>query len=590
MKISVICKTREWQVERLKEEAEKLSVTLEVLDIPSVNSLPNNLGDIVLWRSSSLGGGENRFKVMNTILNDRFLINRCLARIPQATEKYFQQEYVRKRTKTIHCIPTFRFQSKEAVARAIEEKTLRFPFIVKPNKGSKGEGVALIKTLNDLDQAEKPIEDLVFQNFIKNSGDYRIFVLGGRVLGIIKRIAREGGFLNNISRGGSAEIVTDPKTFNVLRRVGTTVASIFDLTICGVDVIYDEIEQKFFFLEVNTVPQWRGFQKATGINVAKEIILFCKRLSDRQIKTIPELVQEEYATQIHFLAGKKFHFLSRMFLWTGKETYEKMIADLKKTYIGETEREHEIILRKVHMTLPEHGNQMVAREARMELFTKYPNLEPCLNLLFKNLFAEKIYGINLRPLIKKIVTNDEFISLKNRLESDGDALRILSTHALNYLYLLEYYIQTNEGRIDLERYLRIGNSYPANNFELQIYFFTHCIIGASMFYSEKINNEDIGVYTKMLKRIEQIISDHFQQISLDNKFEFLVCARLCGFHTSIEEQILAEASRSLSPVSNFLIDTENSKAAPEERNDFVGSEHRNVLFIMSQTLYQRHEG
>lgn len=59
MKISVICKTREWQVERLKEEAEKLSVTLEVLDIPSVDSLPNNLGDIVLWRSSSLGGGEN---------------------------------------------------------------------------------------------------------------------------------------------------------------------------------------------------------------------------------------------------------------------------------------------------------------------------------------------------------------------------------------------------------------------------------------------------------------------------------------------------------------------------------------------------
>lgn len=590
MKISVICKTREWQVEQLKNEAEKLSVPLEVLDIPSVDSLPDNLGDIVFWRSSSLGGGENRFKVMNAILNDRFLINRCLAHIPQATEKDFQQEYVQKKTRTINCIPTFRFQSKKAVVQAIEEKTLRFPFIVKPNKGSKGEGVALIKTLNDLDQAEKPIEDLVFQNFIRNTGDYRVFVLGGRVLGVIKRIAREGGFLNNISRGGSAEMVTDPKTLNVLRRIGTTVASIFDLTICGVDVIYDEIEQKFFFLEVNTVPQWRGFQKATGINVAREIILFCKRLSDRQTKTTPELVREEYATQIHFLAGKKFHFLSRMFLWTGKDTYEKMLAALKKTYIGETEREHEIILRKVYTTLPEHGDRMIAREARMKFFTKYPTLEPCLNLLFKNLFAEKIYGIDLRPLIKKIVTNDEFISLKNCLESDGEALRVLSTHALNYLYLLKYYIQTNEGRIDPKRYLRIGNSYPVNNFELQIYFFTHCIIGASMFYSEKIKKEDLGVYTEMLQRIEQVISDHFQQISLDNKFEFLVCARLCGFHSAIEEQILAEASRSLSPDSNFLIDTENSKAAPEERNDFVGSEHRNVLFIMSQTLYQHHEG
>ncbi|MDP2837729.1 MAG: hypothetical protein Q8O53_00430, partial [Candidatus Moranbacteria bacterium] len=474
MKISVICKTKEWQVERLKEEAEKLSIDFEVHDIVSADVLPKNLGEIVLWRSSSLGGGENRQHVMQTITADHILINRCLAKLPRATEKEFQQAYVREKTTTINCITTFRFSSKEAVNKALQEKTLRFPFIAKPNKGSKGQGVALIHTIDDLDHTENPLEELVFQNFIQNSGDYRIFVLGGRVLGVIKRTAQEGGFLNNISQGGSAEMITDQKILSTLRRIGTTVASIFELTICGVDVIYDEIEKKFFFLEVNTVPQWKGFQTATNINVAKEIILFCKRLADRKTTSVPALVREEYDSQIHLLGNKQFHFLSRLFLWTGADTYKTLLGDFKKNYIGTSEADYEAVLQKVYTTLPEHGPRMAGRETRMPYFTKYPELEPFLNLLFKNLFAQKLYGVDLHPLIKKLVTNDQLLTLKKNLEQDREALQILSTHAINYLYLLESYLDTEEKKADPAHYLEVGSSYPENSFELQIYFFTHC--------------------------------------------------------------------------------------------------------------------
>lgn len=583
MKITVICKTTEWQVERLKEEAKKNSIDFEVLDIPSVDTLPKNLGEVVLWRSSSLGGGENRYKAMNAILKEHILINRCLAHLPRATEKNFQQEYIRSKTTSIHCIPTFRFQSKTDIEKALQEKILRFPFIIKPNKGSKGEGVLLVHDLNDIDHAKNPIEELVFQNFIQNSGDYRVFVLGGRVLGVIKRTAQEGGFLNNISQGGSAEIVTDQKTLTALRRIGTTVASVFELTMCGVDVIYDENEKKFFFLEVNTVPQWKGFQEATGINVAKEIVLFCKRMADRKVKTVPALVKEEYDSQIHLLNNKQFHFLSRLFLWTGSDIYKKLLDDLKRNYIGTTELDYEATLRRVYATVPEHGDRMAAKEARKIYFKKYPQLEPFLNLLFKNLFAKKIYGIDLGPIIKKMVTDDELIVLKKNIESDTEALRILSTHAINYLYLLESYLDTEEKKINPEYYLEIGSTYSKDDSELQIYFFTHCIIGASKFYSEKIREEDLKTYITMLEKTEKIIDEHFCEISLDNKFEFLVCTRLCNFHSPIESRILEESARSLSPDGNFVIDTENSKAAPEERNDFIGSEHRNVLFIMSQT-------
>lgn len=588
MKISVVCKTVEWQVERLKEEAKKLSVDLEVLDIPSIDAPLGTLGEVVLWRSSSLGGGENRFQVMNKILKRSTLINRCLALLPQTTEKYFQQEYVQKKTTSINCIPTFRFQSKEAVRKSVQEKILHLPFIIKPNKGSKGEGVALIKNIDDLDHIEKPLEELVFQNFIKNSGDYRVLILGGRVLGVIKRTAKEGNFLNNISKGGAAEMITDPKLLNTLRRIATTVASIFELTICGVDIIYDDRDGLYYFLEVNTVPQWKGFQEATGINVAQEIILFCKRLTNRNNSSTQELVREEYGTQIHLLSGKKFHFLSRAFLWTGDASYKKMLSDFQENYIGRTESEHETILRKVSASIPEHGNRMAAKEERMEFFVKYPTLEPALALLFKNLFAKKIYNIDLRPLIKKIVDDDELLTLKQHLENDEAALRVLSTHALNYLYLLEFYLGEEISPVNPEKYLRVGSSYSNRTLKLQLYFFTHCIIGASRFYSEKINGRDLPIYIEMLKISERIIAEHFQEISLDNKFEFLVCARLCEFSPSIENEISQEADLSLSPDGNFLIDTQNKTAAPNERNDFLGAEHRNVLFIMSQVPFRLH--
>ena len=122
-------------------------------------------------------------------------------------------------------------------------------------------------------------------------------------------------------------------------------------------------------------------------------------------------------------------------------------------------------------------------------------------------------------------------------------------------------------------------------FELQIYFFTHCIIGASRFYSTKIKKGELGVYMKMLKFIEEIIRDHFEMISLDNKFEFLVCAKICGYKSGIESGYSLGSRPFTCARRKFPYRHHNAKASPNERNDFVGAEHRNVLYIMSQTPF-----
>jgi RimK family alpha-L-glutamate ligase len=585
MRITIICKTSEWQVEQLKKVGVKLGVDIDVRDITEPDRVPESLGDVVLWRSSSLGGGIARFNMMNALLEKRPLINRCLAHIPQATEKAFQQNYVQKKTKTIKCISTFTFHSTIEIEAAISAGTLRYPFIQKPDKGSKGQGVEFVHDKADLERVAKDIGKQVYQNFITNSGDYRVFILGGRMLGAIKRTAEEGGFLNNISRGGSAQQVTDPKILANLRRISTTIASLFELTICGVDIIHDDKTGEYLFLEVNTVPQWKGFQAATNIDVAGEIVSYCNRMVGRGKKPVKELVSEEYQSQIHMLGDKKFHFLSRLYLWSGNGKFIKNLDELRAKYIGSTEDGYRERLKEIFLHVPEHGGRMVAKEARQTYFKKYPTLEPSLGLLFKNLFVREIYGVDLHKYIRELVSDKDLLNLKMAIESDADALRILSTHAINFLYMLDDYLGTDKSKTDPEKYLQIGTSYPDGQSELQIYFFTHCIIGASRFYSTEIKPAESAVYLKMLRAIEDIIENNFQTISLDNKFEFLVCAKICGHKSALEEKILSEADQSLAPDGNFLIDIHNAKASPDERNDFISSEHRNVLYIMSQTPF-----
>ncbi len=87
----------------------------------------------------------------------------------------------------------------------MEQGKLSFPFIKKPDLGARGEGVEVIGDSRQLDQLKnEEITGFVFQNFIENKGDYRVFVVGGKPIGVMKRIAQKGSFLNNVSRGGRA--------------------------------------------------------------------------------------------------------------------------------------------------------------------------------------------------------------------------------------------------------------------------------------------------------------------------------------------------------------------------------------------------
>ena len=115
---------------------------------------------------------------------------------------------------------------------------------------------------------------------------------------------------------------------------------------------------------------------------------------------------------------------------------------------------------------------------------------------------------------------------------------------------------------------------------LKIYFLTHCLIGASLFYIKDINSKDKKAYQKLVKELENLIKDNYFQVTLDNKFEFLVAAKLCDYQTVLRKTIKSEADNAFSLYGNYLIDQLNQTEKIYGDN-IISSEHRNVLYLMA---------
>ena len=151
-----------------------------------------------------------------------------------------------------------------------------YPFISKDTTGSCGNNVFKIKNDKDLDEfiANKyagniKIKTFLFQKFLVSGEDLRVIVLGGKIMGAMKRIAQSGQYLTNYSQGGQVEKYDIETDLNA-QEIALSVAKLFKLDYCGVDLMRDN-NGNWVVLEVNRACQFEGFEKSTGINVAGNI-------------------------------------------------------------------------------------------------------------------------------------------------------------------------------------------------------------------------------------------------------------------------------------------------------------------------------
>ncbi len=152
------------------------------------------------------------------------------------------------------------------------------PVVIKLLEGTQGIGVVLGETHNS---ARSVIEafrganvNILVQEFIKEAGgeDFRIFVVGDKVVGAMNRKGAEGDFRSNLHRGGKATAVkiTPEERSTALRS-----AKAMGLNVCGVDILRSNHGP--VVMEVNSSPGMEGIENATGKDVAGAIVDFIEK-------------------------------------------------------------------------------------------------------------------------------------------------------------------------------------------------------------------------------------------------------------------------------------------------------------------------
>ncbi len=152
------------------------------------------------------------------------------------------------------------------------------PIILKLLEGTQGLGVVMAETKKAAESVLEAFNGLearvVLQEFIKEAkgADIRAFVVDGKVVGAMKRQAKEGEFRSNLHRGGTAELIelSDEEEDAAIKS-----ARVMGLGIAGVDML--QSERGALILEVNSSPGLEGIEAATKKDIAKEIIRYVER-------------------------------------------------------------------------------------------------------------------------------------------------------------------------------------------------------------------------------------------------------------------------------------------------------------------------
>ncbi len=153
---------------------------------------------------------------------------------------------------------------------------LGLPFVAKGLESSMGCEIVLIKDSNDYKRLLSEYDstkEWLYEEFIRGSlgRDLRFYSIRGKVIACMQRKSK-GDFRANVALGGSVE------PYEITPEIIRIAKDIYDQTqldFLGIDLLFGEVRP--YFCEINVMPGLEGIEKASGINIAKEIIMTIKR-------------------------------------------------------------------------------------------------------------------------------------------------------------------------------------------------------------------------------------------------------------------------------------------------------------------------
>ena len=172
-------------------------------------------------------------------------------------------------------LPVTAFAHGPRTAESVVKEVGGAPVVIKLLEGTQGMGVILADTqgsaVSIIEAFSAANVNIMVQEFIAEAGgsDIRALVVGGKVVGAMKRTGRKGDFRSNLHRGGKGE-----KADITPEEIETAVksADAMGLNVCGVDMLRSK--RGPLVMEVNSSPGLEGIERATGADIAGAIVGF----------------------------------------------------------------------------------------------------------------------------------------------------------------------------------------------------------------------------------------------------------------------------------------------------------------------------
>jgi RimK family alpha-L-glutamate ligase len=171
----------------------------------------------------------------------------------------------------VAAIPTLHLcdNKKQKIAEIFAATNFDFPIVAKESYGGQGNKVWKIENQIELEEFIKDRRNVnvIFQPFVENNADYRVIVVGGECLGIMKRSAKEGEWKNNFSLGGEVAKHDDEE----MQKFAIEACRKMNLDIAGLDIF--STDNGYLIIEANMFFGLDGFESVfQDLNVSGKIL------------------------------------------------------------------------------------------------------------------------------------------------------------------------------------------------------------------------------------------------------------------------------------------------------------------------------
>lgn len=237
-----------WFIAKLLELLNDESFSLSYVDEKElINYVSNHEIDYVIYRARNYQLLEELEKRQIITFNNS-LTNKV------ANDKLLTAFFLKENN--IKNIPTFQ-----------NLKSMSFPCVMKSRHGHGGKEVFLLKSPGD---ATSLNNEYIYQPFIVNQGDIRVYVLNHQALAAVKR-TNHHDFRSNFSLGGEVSLYPLDQE---LKQVATKISHLLDASFIGVDFLLTK--NGYLVNEIEDPVGSRMLYQVSDIDIIKLLVDFIK--------------------------------------------------------------------------------------------------------------------------------------------------------------------------------------------------------------------------------------------------------------------------------------------------------------------------